>query len=111
MRKLFTSRLSMISCSVVLFFAVLGNVWEGLPPSVSIDQRLERACHRAVKAMSPLDYRDIKTVKYNQREQRLGVVEGQMMSRYQGQGWANIGWTCHIHPRSGRVISTEFRQS
>jgi hypothetical protein len=111
MKKSTSICLRLIGATGVLFVGVLGTVWESAShPAVVIDPRLERACHHDVKRKTLHDHRDIETMNYDQKKRHLGILEGQMKSKYQGYGWATITWTCHIHPASGRVIRTEFRK-
>lgn len=93
----------------VIVFGGLTTSWAFGIFSVGIDQRLESACHRAVKGRAPFGHRDIETTAYHDEDERTGIAEGVMMARYDWKNWTKIGWTCHINSKTGVVIRSEVK--
>lgn len=107
MHKRFMIPGSVISCAIIILAGGLALAWDKGQPLVAIDQRVEKACHRAVKMRAPLGYRDIRTIAYSQQTERSGVAEGRIMARYSQEEWVDVDWTCNIHPGSNEVIRIE----
>ncbi|MGH1483713.1 MAG: hypothetical protein ACRBM6_34335 [Geminicoccales bacterium] len=95
---------SLISGLIVIVLGGLTKSW-----AVGIDQRLERACHGAVTKRAPFGHRDIETTAYSDEDEDIGIAEGVMMARYDRTNWTKIAWTCHINPKSGRVVHSEVK--
>ena len=77
--------------------------------SLNIDQRLEKACHKAITRRVPSGHRDIETISYDLNEKGIGIAEGVLEAKFDQSKWAKIAWTCKVNPRSAAVIHSEVR--
>jgi hypothetical protein len=73
-----------------------------------VDQHLVRACERDVQNRSPQGWRNIRFRGYEQESPGVGLVTGSFKTQTQTNRWEQVGWTCRIHPKSRRVLRTEF---
>lgn len=94
---------------VIVFLGDATRSWAFGMFSVAIDQRLEKACHRAVAKRAPLGHRDIETTVYDDEGDDVAIAEGVMMARHDPSTWIKVAWTCHIKPKSGFIVHSEVK--
>lgn len=110
MRKSLTVACSLIICAVTILTGSLAIAWDKGDPNTTVSERIEKACHRAVKKAVPLGYRGIETISYVKRKPNVGVAEGRVMAKYGQDGWVDVAWKCNIHTRSKRIINLEVKE-
>ncbi len=76
-----------------------------------IEEHVERACHRMIESRSPHGQREMKTLVYDLETPHVGIAKGSFQTKIVPKHWAQINWTCRVHPKSGRVLRVEFGQS
>lgn len=111
MRKGIIISSCLISCAIVMIVGGLTASSAFGLFSVDIDQRLEKACHKAIKKRVPIGHRDLETTTYRLEDENIGIVEGVLMAQYDQTHWAKVAWTCRINPKNGIVSHSEVRSA